>query len=133
VDGGDQRVVARLFQEVHGKLIDRLVERGSELAQTLGHRRLRIEPSPGCRRGCQFLHIEAGAWIEHRAARRERDHSHRVGQTLREVGGTFDRIDRDVELGLARRVSDPLAAIELGRAVLGALADHHDAVDAELT
>ena len=75
----------------------------------------------------ELLHVDARAGVEHRAARRDRDHRERVGHALGGQRRALERIDGDVDLG-AGAVADLLAVVEHRRFVLLALADHDDAV-----
>ncbi len=80
--------------------------------------------------GGDLLHVDSGAWKEHRAALGNCDHGDRVRLAERRQPRAFERIDRDVDRAPVP-LPDVLAVKEHRRFVLLAFADHDDAVHAD--
>ena len=75
----------------------------------------------------QLLHVDAGAGVEHRPARRNGDHGQRARHSLRCQRRSFERIDRNVDLRVGA-VADVLSVEEHRRLILLTLADYNDTV-----
>ena len=98
-----------------------------DLADHVLERIVEADQVGGAGAGRDLLHVDAGARVEHRAARREGDHRQGGGHPARGQGRPLERVDGDVDHGRAA-VADLLAVVEHRRLVLLALADHDDAV-----
>ena len=79
----------------------------------------------------QLVHIDVGR-IEQAAFRSRCEHGQGVRACLGSDGGTFERVERDVDFGaLARRATDLLSDEKHRRFVAFTLADHNRAVHVE--
>ena len=76
-----------------------------------------------------LVHVDVGR-VEETVLLRHGDDRERVGEPFRSDGGSFQRVERDVDLGPAAG-AHLLADIEHRRLVALALADHHSAVYGE--
>ena len=91
------------------------------------HRRVDVDDVGRGRADRDLLHVDARPGVEHRAPFGHRDHRDRVVASERCERGAFERVDGDVDLGIAA-VADLLAVVEHRRFVLLAFADDDDAV-----
>ena len=108
-------------REILEVLAEHLAERG-ELAVDLP---ARLDLA-NCHRGSrELLHVECGLGLADRASRCECGDRHGVRQALDDIGGSFARIDRQVELDVAIGIPEDLPVVE-GRNVALVPVTAHD-------
>ena len=113
----------------HGQGADGAVEGGRDRLQVVLHRSVQVDLPASGRTDDDLVHVDVGG-VEQAAALGGGEHRHRV----RSPGGAeirpLQRVDREVDLQIARGTpADFLADVEHGRLVPLPLADHHPAVD----
>jgi hypothetical protein len=96
-------------------------------SQVLRGRGRDVDGADGVRADGDLLHVDAGSWVEHRAALADGDDRQRVAPAQGGQGGAVDGVHGDVA-ERRRAVAHLLAVEQHRRFVLLALADHDHAV-----
>ena len=126
-DRGDALLVAGPVEHDDDHVADRAAPALGDERDGLAERAVEVEQVGDVGRAGHLLHVHARPRVEHRAARRQRDHGQRARHPVRGERRALERVDGDVDLR-RRAVADLLAVVEHRRLVLLALADHDDAV-----
>jgi hypothetical protein len=126
-DFGDEIVVTRTIENHYAHLLDRLVESLGKLGEVIGGGGVHVDGPATSRTHGDFLHVEAGAGIEHRAALTERDDGESAVPTESGKARAIDGIDRHVHQRGAT-VADFFAVVEHRSFVFFAFADNDHAV-----